>query len=218
MDPNSPTAADTTPTLLKAITVVGQGQIKVAPDVAYVSVGVQTRANTAKDAQDQNNQAMAAAIAKIKSLGIADKDIQTSGISLYPSYDNSNTITGYQASNTVTAKVDIAKAGPVIDGAVEAGANSNVSISFGLSDPSAAQVQALEAAAKDARTHADAIAKGLGVTIKAVQLASEQTTTTPIPYAVAASVAQDSAAKMAPTPVQAGEMTVTANVQVTYSY
>lgn len=221
MDTTSPTTADPTATLLKSITVVGQGQVKVAPDVAYVSVGVRTRETTAKDAQDKNNQAMAAAIARIKSLGIEDKDIQTSGISLYPVYDGTaNQITGYEAANTVTARVDIAKAGPVIDGAVEAGANSNVSVSFGLKDPSAATAQALEASAKDARTHADAIAKGLGVTIKEVQIAVEETSTSPVvmrdsAYGMAASAPD---AKIAPTPVQAGELTVTSTVRVTYSY
>ena len=216
MDPGVSTAAETTPTLLKTITVAGQGQVQVAPDVAYVSFGVQTRASTAKDAQDQNNQAMAAAIAKIKALGIADKDIQTSGISLYPVYDQSNTITGYQASNTVTVSVDVAKAGQVIDGAVGAGANTSVSVSFGLKDPGAAQAQALEAAAKDARTHADAIAKGLGVTIQQVQVAVEQTSTTPVP--VRAMGVAASSAGIAPTPVQAGQLTVTATVSVTYGF
>ncbi len=213
---STPAAAGTTSSLLNTITVTGQGQIKVAPDVAYVSFGVQTRASTAKAAQDQNNQAMAAAIAKIKALGIADADIQTSGINLYPVYDQSNTITGYQAGNTVTVTVDVAKAGDVIDAAVGAGANTNVSVSFGLKDPSAATDQALEAAAKAARAHADAIAKGLGVTIQQVQLAVEQTSTTPVPVRDVAVAA--SSAAIAPTPVQAGQLTVSATVQVTYSY
>jgi uncharacterized protein len=218
MDPSTP-SADTTSPILKSITVVGQGEANVAPDVAYVSVGVQTREKTAKDAQDKNNQAMATAIAKVKALGIDDKDIQTSGISLYPVYDQNSTITGYQASNTITAKVDIAKAGQVIDAAVEAGANSNVSVSFGLKDSSAATAQALEAATKEARTRADAIAKGLGVTIKEVQIAVEQSSVTPIVTSLGyANAAAASDAKMAPTPVQPGQLTVTSRVQVTYTY
>jgi uncharacterized protein len=220
MDPNSPSGADTTPTLLKAITVVGQGEAKIAPDVAYVSIGVRTREKTAKDAQDKNNQAMAAVIAKVKSLGIDDKDIQTSGISLYPAYETTGTlISGYDASNSVTVRVDIAKIGPVLDGAVESGANSNVSVGFALKDPSAATSQALEAATKDARARADAIAKGLGVTIKEVQIAVEETSTSPVIMRDAAAYSSVGAeAAMAKTPVQAGELTVTSRVRVTYTY
>ena len=218
MDPNTP-SAETTSTLLKSITVVGQGDAKIAPDVGYVSVGVRTREKTAKEAQDKNNQAMAAVIAKVKSLGVDDKDIQTSGISLYPVYSQENVISGYEAANSVTVRTDIGKVGPVIDAAVEAGANSNVSVGFGLKDPSAATLQALEAATKDARARADAIAKGLGVMIKEVQIAVEETTTSPVVMRdTGYNVAAASEAKMAPTPVQAGELTVTSRVRVTYTY
>jgi uncharacterized protein YggE len=217
MNPYNP-SAETTPTLLRAITVVGQGETKVAPDVAYVNAGVRIRETTAQAAQEKTNQAMAAVIAKIKSLGIDDKDIQTSGISLWPVILRENVIDGYEASNSVIVKVDIAKAGPTIDAAVEGGANSNVSIGFGLKDPSTATLQGLEAAAKDARTRADAIAKGLGVTIKQVQIAVEESSSSPVVMREAAAYAAADAKMMAPTPVQPGELTVITRVRVTYTY
>lgn len=211
-------SADTS-MLLKSITVVGQGEVKIAPDIAYVGVGVRTRETTAKAAQEKNNQAMAAVIAKIKALGLDDKDIQTTGISLYPAYDNGNTISGYDAANGVTVRADIAKVGPILDAAVEAGANSGLSVGFGLKDPSAATLQALEAATKDARAHADAIAKGLGVTIKEVQIAIEGSPTTPVVMRdTSYGIAPADAKMSAPTPVQSGELTVTSTVQVIYSY
>lgn len=212
-------SADTTPTLLRAITVVGQGEVKIAPDVAFVTVGVRNREKTAMEAQEKTNQAMDAVIAKIKSLGIADKDIQTSGINLWPVYERDSLISGYEASNTVTVQVEIAKVGPLIDAAVEAGANNSLSIGFGLKDPSAATLQALEAASKEARTRADAIARGLGVTVKDVQIAVEETTSSPVAMRDASYALKAAEGAMsAPTPVQPGEMTVTSRVRVTYSY
>ena len=212
-------SADTTPALLKSITVVGQGEAKIAPDVAYVNVGVSFQERTAKEAQEKTNQTMDAVIAKIKSLGIADKDIQTSGISLWPVFVQNAVISGYQATNNVTVQVEIAKVGPLIDAAVEAGANSNLSVGFGLKDPSAATLQALEAASKEARTRADAIAKGLGVTVKEVQIAVEETTSSPVVMRDASYAMKAAEGAMAySTPVQAGELTVASRVRVTYSY
>jgi hypothetical protein len=205
--------------LLKVITVVGQGEIKVAPDVAYVSAGVRNREKTAKEAQEKTNKAMEAVIAKIKAAGVADKDIQTTGISIWPAYERDAAIVGYEASNSVVVRIDIAKAGPLIDAVVEAGANTNLSIGFGLKDSSAVTSQALEAAAKEARTRADAIAKGLGVTVKEVQIAVEESSGSPVVMREAAGYGVPAAdTKMVATPIQAGELTVTARVRVTYSY
>lgn len=214
---NSPLASsliaqDATPQ--KGIAVVGEGSVTVAPDMAIVSAGVQTRAQTAKDAQAQNSTAMSTVLAQIKALGIAEKDIQTSGISLYPVNDNNNQPSGYQAINTVTVRVqDVASAGAVLDAATGAGANTNVSIRFGLKDSSAAKSQALEAAAKDAQGKAAAIAKGIGVQLGAVESAVEESSS-PVP----ASDVRLVAAAAPSVPVQPGELTVTAQVRVTYSY
>jgi uncharacterized protein YggE len=216
-DPANP-SAETTPILTKVITVVGQGEAKVAPDIAYVNVGVRTREKTAKDAQDKNNQAMAAVIDSIKKLGVPETEIQTNGISLWPVYQQENIVGGYEAANGVTVRVEIAKVGPLLDAAVEAGANSNVSVGFALKDPKAATAQALENATIDARGRADAIAKGLGFTVKEVQIAVEETSTPPVVMRDAGYSLAAAEAKIAPTPVQPGELTVTSRVRVTYSY
>lgn len=200
----------------RGIVVVGEGEAKLAPDVAFVSVGVQTRAQTAKEAQQQNNATMSALLAAVKALGIPEKDIQTSGISLWPVTQRDNQVSGYQATNTVTVRVaDVGQAGAVLDAAVGAGANTAGSLRFGLQDPDKARQQALEAATKDARAKADVLAKAAGLQITGVESVVELESSRPMPVAARAlEAAQDSV----PMPIEPGEVTVVARLRITYSH
>jgi len=213
-----PSAADPTGALgAKGIVVVGSGTIQVAPDLAFVTAGTQTRAGTAKEAQDQNNATMTTVIAAIKRLGVADKDVQTRGISLSPVIQgNENKITGYEATNAVTVRIEsISQVGPVIDAAVAAGANSGVSIRFALKDTETPYRQALAAAGQSARGNAEAIAKAMGVQLGPIESVVEESVNMPMPMEFggmgvkAASVA---------TPVEPGQITVSARLRITYSY
>jgi uncharacterized protein YggE len=208
----------------KTVTVVGTGKVMVAPDVAFISGGVQTRAKTAREAQTQNSAAMTAVLDRIKTLGIDAKDVQTSGVSLYP--DNQpmrdpnvqpdNQSTAYVASNVVTVRVqNIASAGGVLDALVDAGANTGVSIRFGLKDSSAAELQALEAATKEAQGRAEAIARGIGVKLVGIESAVEDggSAGSPIPLN-----AKADGMGVGSLPIQPGELAVSARVRVTYSY
>ena len=103
-------------------------EAKRVPDVATLSAGVVTQAADGNSAMRQNAQQMDKVLAAIKAAGIAERDVQTSGVSLNPQYryaDNeAPKITGYQASNTVSLKVrDIAKLGKVLDALAAQGAN-----------------------------------------------------------------------------------------------
>lgn len=198
------------------IVVTGEGVVRAAPDLATVMVGVQTRSTTAKDAQEQNNATMSSVLTAIKALGIADKDIQTSGLSLSPAHDNNGQVNGYHAVNTVTVVVqDIGAAGSVLDAAVAAGANTAGSVRFGFKDDSALEQQALDAAAKDARAKADAIAKAMGVQITGIQAAVEEFSGGPGPVYETARLAADMASSV---PIQTGELAITARLRVTYTY
>ena len=198
------------------ILVTGTGSASGQPDQAIVTTGVQTRAATAQDAQSQNNQTMQAVISAIKAQGISDKDIQTSGISLYPVIGQGNVVTGYNASNNVTVTIEkIDQAGAVLDAAVKAGANTAGNIRFELKDETALQNKALATAAADARSRANALAAALGVHVTGIQSISETSSSTPIPYRLAASQA---AASSASVPVQPGQVTATAQVTILFSF
>ena len=207
-------AADTSTAAQRSITVSGNGTVNVAPDVAFVTVGVQDKDLQASKAQNEANTVTAAAIARIKALGIPSRDIQTVGISLDPQYDNNGALTGFAASDSLSITVEQPKqAGAVIDAGVGAGANYNVSVSFGLKDNSKALSAALRAAVANAQQKAAAVAAQLGVSLQGAKIqVTENQTQSPMAFAQVASVRAPSAS----TPVQTGTQTVTDSVSVTY--
>jgi uncharacterized protein YggE len=152
--------ADPAPTDRRTVTVSGTATIRSAPDQALVSLGVQTQANTAQGALQQNADRMTKVLAALASLGLTKDDLATSNVSLWPVYGSSGTdITGYQASNQVDVTVhDVTKAGEVIDAGVAAGANLTNGITFTLSEDDPALDRALADAVRDARGKAEIMA------------------------------------------------------------
>ena len=204
------------------ISVTGEGTVTVAPNLAHVQLGVQVQKPTAKAARDAAAAAMAAVVAAVKKLGVADADIQTTQVSLAPLYDyppnGSPTLRGYQLTNQATVTVrDLTQLPDVVDNAVAAGATSVDRISFDVADRTAAEAQARQAAALDARAKADVYAKTLGLAITGVASVSEQVAT-PVWYGKALAPSAGSATDKAavPTPVQAGATDVTVTVQVAF--
>jgi uncharacterized protein len=207
--------------LFAGITVSGTGTATAAPDVAYISAGVTTQAATAKQASDANGATMAAVIAAIKTAGVADKDIRTGNFSINPVYSqnkndaSASTITGYRVNNSVNVTVAVVgDAAKVLDAAVTAGANSDVSIRFGIKDATALQEQALTAAMQQAAGKAGAIATAAGVKLSGAYSVTEQNGGGTQPLAPQAAAVASSAA----VPVEQGQLAVNATVQVTYAY
>ncbi|MGH2447476.1 MAG: SIMPL domain-containing protein [Chloroflexota bacterium] len=192
------------------ITVQGHGDVSVAPDQASITLGVQTRATDAQEALSKNADKMNAVIAAVKGQGVTGDHIQTSDLNLY--YDSQSNV--YVAEHQITVKLgDVSKVGSVLDAAVGAGANTSWGVSFGLSDESAAKAQALKNAVSNARAHADSLAQALGVSVTGVGSIQESgaTFTPPVPYAAAPSAAST-------TPVQPGQLTVSGDVTVVYTF
>lgn len=216
-------AADpTTTTPEHTISVSGTGDIVLSPDTADLRLGVSSTARTVKTAREQAATSMTAVIASLKQLGIADKDIQTTILSLQPTYDYStNTnpprITGYELSNSIAVTVrDLDKLGDAIDNSLAAGATSLDGVSFRVNDQTAAEQQARQAAMDEAKAKAKTLADAAGVSITGVASISE--TVAPVPYPVyyglgAAGAPQSPDVK---TPVAAGSTDVTVTVAVVY--
>jgi uncharacterized protein YggE len=214
---NHAQGADTTGTPEHTITVTGSGLVSVKPDVADVYIGVSVTKPTAKDARTAAATQMQAVVAAVKALGVADKDIVTTNVSLNAVYDytgGTSKLTGYQFGNTVKVTVrDLNKVADVIDDSVTAGATVVNGVAFRLNDPKPVQAQARSLAMTDARNKADALASSAGVSIKGVASISETTTSTPIYYAPQALDAVKAAVS---TPIQSG--TTDTTIQVTVSY
>jgi uncharacterized protein YggE len=208
------------------INVSGTGSVNVNPDVAYVSLGVNTRGATLKAALAENNRVAAEVIAAVRRMGVADRDIMTAGFNMYPVYNynydyssgkNVEEVVGYTVSNSVSVTIrDVTKVGEVLGAAADAGANVSNGVQFGLLDNSAAYNEALVLAIKNASGKANAIAGALGKSIGSPSSVTESVNYYSGYYTNAVNMAEDGGAGSVP--VQAGKLTVTANVQMTYDY
>jgi uncharacterized protein len=198
------------------ISVTGTGRVLLAPDVADISLGVIVTRPTAAAAREAAAAAMTKVVAAIKAGGVADKDIQTSSLSLQPVYDYSNNgqgkLTGFQLTNIVSVTVrKLNTVGDLVDASVAAGATAVNGVTFRVENPTAAESQARTAAVNDARAKANALASAAGVTIAGVSSITETVAPAPYPmYAVAAP------AKDASTPIQPGTSEIDVMVSITY--
>jgi uncharacterized protein YggE len=200
---------------LHTLTVQGSGKVTVVPDVARVYLGVTLTKPTVKEARDAAAKAMTNVIAAIKGLGVADADLQTTGLSLSARYANgsSTKIVGYVISEQVQVTVrDLDKAGDVVDVATAKGATDVNGISFELADPAKAMDDARAAAIAAARTSGLAMAGAAHVTLGAVVSISDGSAPSPIYYGAAGAAP---AADLR-TPVQPGTQDVSAMVTVVF--
>jgi uncharacterized protein YggE len=198
------------------ITVVGHGKVVGTPDVMTVSLGVQTAGKTAQEALADNNTRANNLVNVIKERGVAAKDIQTSNLSVSPTFDlKSGKINGFGAQNTVTAKLrKISDAGPLIDAvtfAVGDAIRLN-GISFSIDDTNALVAQARTRAVEQAMDQARQLADGAGVKLGDVRSIAEVNAQAPLPLL---NYASDQAVRAAASaPVEAGSQDVTFDVKV----
>jgi uncharacterized protein YggE len=199
------------------ITVSASGKVTIVPDVARINLGVTVSKPTVKAARQAGAQAMTDIIAAIKAQGVADADIQTTNLSLYPQYGSTTPtrVIGYQISEQLQVTVrDLDKAGDVVDVAVAKGATDVNGISFEIADPVKAQNDARAAAVEAARTSAQAMAAAGNVSLGAVVSITDATPVSPIFYGYGA--VKGGAVPDAATPVQPGTQDLSAMVTVVF--
>ena len=201
------------------LNVSAQGEAKRVPDIATVSTGVVTRAADSNTAMRANAEQMAKVVAAIKAAGIADKDVQTSGISLNPTYQYGENqppkITGYEAHNTVNVVVrDIGKLGKILDTLASVGANQINGPTFDVDKKDEAMDEARRNAVEKAQARADMYAKTLGMKVRRIVSISEGTGFgPPMPMRAMAMKSMDSGAE---TSVSPGENTLNVNLDVMF--
>ncbi len=200
----------------RGITVNASGKVEAAPDKAGLEVGVETQAPTAKDALAQNAQRLNSVIDALRKAGVSKDDLRTSNVSLWPQRNSDGTsVTGYSAHNTVSAELDVEKAGGAIDAAVAAGANVVNGPSLSVGDRDELYRKALKNAVEAGRAKAEAIADAAGVKVGRVTAVVESAgydQQPPMPYA--AEAARDS---VAATPIEPGKQAIEATVTVTFA-
>ena len=155
------------------LSISAEASSKRVPDIATISTGVVTRAADSNAAMRQHADQMAKVMAALKGAGIAERDIQTSGINLNPQYhyqqNEAPKITGYEARNTVSVKVrDLGKLGKIMDTLVAQGANELNGPSFEVDKPDEAYDEARRAALEKAQARAEMYAKTLGLKVRRI--------------------------------------------------
>lgn len=219
---SSPANAADTQEEKRTLNVSGQSKVSASPDIAYINLGVITEEKDAKTAQKANAAAMDKVISSIKSSGIKNEDIKTVNYSINPKYDyNKDTgaskITGYTVNNSIMVTVrDLTKTGNIIDVAADSGVNVSSSINFGLSNYEEYYNSALKNAVLAAKKKAGTMADALGVTLKSPISVNEGGGYSPLSNYATYDMKYDMAG--AATPIQAGSIEVTANVNIVYEY
>lgn len=204
------------------VQVSGSHQEEVAPDIAYINLGTVVEADTVAAAQAKNAEVSAKLHRQLEGLGIKSEYIKTAYYTVTPLYKNDDSgkrtpsIKGYQVTNSITVTTVPDKAGEVIDTALNAGANQVNNIRFGKKAETDVKNAALAQAVRDAMSKADAIAVALNKRVVRVKAVNENGISLQSPEIAnrfyAKSVMADS---MPPTPISAGLVTLSANVQVT---
>ncbi|NUS39364.1 MAG: SIMPL domain-containing protein [Lysobacter sp.] len=199
--------------------VSAHADVHRVPDVATISAGVVTQAVDANAAMRANAQQMDKVMAAVRAAGIAERDIQTSGIGVNPQYryaeNQPPAITGYQAANTVSLKVrDIGRLGKVLDALVASGANQLNGPSFEIDQPDAAYDEARRSALDKAQARAAMYAKALGLRVRRiVSIGEGGGYRPPVPMPM---MAMARAQKAADTSVSPGETTLGADLDVVF--
>lgn len=211
------------------ITVTGEGQITMAPDVARVSFSVFNTATAVASAQAATTEQTNAALEYVTEQGIEDADVRTLSYDISPQYEyprctsdycpgGSPRITGYQVSQTVEVTVrDLSKVGALLSGFGELGVQNVNGPSFALDDPSAGYDAAREEAITKAKAEAKKLAKQLGVSLGDIVNFSESSGGYPYPFAYGLGGGTDfvKEASVAPS-IPTGENTYHATVSITY--
>ena len=215
-----PTVAATAPA---QISVGGHATVRAEPDRAVLRLGVETQQESAGAAQRETDRIARAIHTSLETLGVPGAAIQTSSLNLHPVYSqrrptdraHTPTVVGYRADNTVQVTLtDLDRVGPAIDGAIGAGANRVLGLTFSLEDDSEMQLAALKAAVSQAAAKAAAIADTLGQALGAVvEVREGGVSVRPVAaMRMQAEMAMDGGAPVAP-----GEVSVSASVTIVYA-
>lgn len=210
----------------RVINTQGTGTITTTPDRVEISVAVMTEHADVKAAQRENAVKMNTVMNALKNAGVASDEIKTTGYSIYQVTKDGSSVFPpdrraqvYRVTNTlmITLK-DTARAGDIIDIAIENGANNVNYISFTLSDEKQASLraEALQQAVAQSRADANVVAASLGLTVRDVKEVTIGGGYYPPTSRMYDTMMLGAGVEKAATPIEAGEVTVTATISVTY--
>ncbi|CAH1650620.1 26 kDa periplasmic immunogenic protein [Hyphomicrobiales bacterium] len=203
------------------ISVTGEGEVSVAPDMAILNLSVLREGETARAALTAANDAMKQVLTALKEAGIAERDLQTSGLSIQPRFaqpgkdrNNEPKITGYTVSNALTVRVrKLAEAGAILDKAVSLGVNQGGGIVFAKDDLKPTLTEARKLAVADAIARAKTLAEAADIRLGRILEIEEQSgLSRPMPYGAPMRMAASDAS----VPMASGENSYRTQVNVVF--
>ncbi|MDI9458172.1 SIMPL domain-containing protein [Candidatus Darwinibacter acetoxidans] len=205
-----------------SIQVTGTAVVTATPDIAYITLGVETQDLSADKAAQENANLMAQVLAALEELGLTEKELATSGYNIYGSTqvinrgtDKEETVTTYWVTNRINITTrDLDSIGEIVDRAVKAGANQVQGITFDVEDKQAMQLEALKNAVRQGMAKAEAMAEAAGLTLGALVNMSESYSS----YAPLVSAVAYRAEASAGTSITAGDVEVSATVQMEFTF
>jgi len=213
--PNAPQQITSSRTL----TVTGNGKVIAQANAVQLQISVVTKGNDVTEAQQENATIMNRVIQSILSLNIPREDIQTAAYTVHPTYnyiEGKQVFSGFEVTNAISVKItDINQVGAVIDTAVQNGANRISSLQFTVENPDYYYQQALSLALQNAQMKAATIAETMQLSLhpQPIEILEESNGMPPVAYKSIA-LAEQSVS----TPIEQGQMTISATVRVTFSY
>ena len=220
-DAEARTEAQVNSNVSRTITVVGEGKVKTAPDIAQINIGIETVGTDVKQTSSEAADAMDALLAALKAQGIGDNDIQTAYYNVWverPFNTDRQTVVEpiYHVNNNVTVTVrDLEKVATTLSAAIEAGANNVNSVNFNIADPEQLRSEARQKAVDDGLATARELADLNGVEVGDVISISEVIGSRPFFGGAEIALAQGVGGGGAG-PISPGEVEVTVQLQVTY--
>jgi len=203
------------------ISVIGEGEVNVAPDMAILNLSVLREADTARAALTANNEAVKQVLAALKEAGVAERDLQTAGLNIQPRYAQPGKdragepkIAGYSVSNALTVRVrNLADAGGILDKVVGLGVNQGGGIAFVKDDMKPTLTEARKRAVADAVARAKTLAEAAEIKLgKILSIEEQSSMPRPMPYGGTLRMA----AKDASVPLESGENTYRTQVNVIF--
>ncbi|WP_341876966.1 SIMPL domain-containing protein [Defluviitalea saccharophila] len=197
--------------------VLGEGFIQAEPDIALVSLGVQTRGMELRQVQQENAEISSKIIAALNGIGVSSDDIQTQSYNIFPQYEYINgqqKFNGYVVEHILRVTIkDINLVGEIVDLAVESGANVINNVTFAIANPSQYYQQALLKAIDDATAKAMFIGRNMNINVSTIPIEIIEQSSIPFsPYSV--TLAKTDIA----TPIQPGQMDIAARVEAVFTY
>lgn len=207
------------------ISISSEGKVTTEPDMAVVNLGVFSTGSNAANLQDENSKKVNKVVEYIKQQDVKAEDITTTQFSIYPQYDytsGKNTLSGYQATQTVTVKIKGKenlgqRVGKILDGATDNGANEITGVYFTLENPDDLRQEARKKAIANAKTKAQDLANEAGIKLGKVVSISESGGGYPVPMYYDKAVLEGGLGGGGSTPdIQTGSQDITESVTVTF--